>query len=263
MTTTTAKDFTFKFLTTIKRQSDKFEGGPFLFHGVYASGKTHLLGDAIAVEKEHGPVIFANVIGEDGQNSAASLANIPERCRVDVANYDAAMELADYAQHIQARLLVVDSLPLLYDLVIAKVTGGKRPPIMSKENNEWTTIHIHMERLMTALRRSAYIVIFSSPSDLGLDLVKEQESIVKSRSMIVPNMRGKYITECVKWFDFVGYLKGDLKNGEMKREVHFAKSDKWLTRQRLPKEITEPIAIPKQGGGWQSILDAINKSYSK
>lgn len=259
--TTPAQEFKFKFLECMGKKPDVYDGGPILVHGVYASGKTHLVGDAIQVEQAHGPVVFANIIGEDGEESAKVIKSLPEKCRVDIKSHDAAEELAAYCEHIKARLLCVDSLPLLYDLVIAKKTGGTRPPLMTKENNEWTQIHQWMESLMTKLRRCAHIVLFTSPSDLGLDLVKEQESTIKSRSMIVPDMRGKYATACVKWFNLVGYLKADLKQGNMVREFHLAKSDKWLTRQRLPNEITVPIPVPSQGGGWTNIMEAVRKSY--
>lgn len=259
---TLAHGFKAKFLKTIDKSPRLIDGGCIGIHGVFGSGKTHLVGEAIKVEKEHGEVIFANIVGEDGEGSAKELSVIPKEYRIDVDQYEAALELADYAKHVKARLLCIDSLPLLYELAIKKKTGGKRPPLMTKENNEWTEIHIKMEELMTVIRRSADFVVIASPSDLGIDLIKEGESAIKtSKSMVVPDMKGKYATGCAKWFDLLAYLKADLKNGNMIRELHVAKSDRWLTRQRLPVEITEPIAIPHGGGGWTALMEAIYKSY--
>ena len=260
---TLAQGFKASFLEIIEETPDLRNGGCIGIHGVYGSGKTHFLGEALKVEKERGPVIYANVVGEDGQGSASEFANIPKEYRIDLNKYEAGLELADYAKHVKAQLVCIDSLPLLYELAVKKKTGGKRPPLMTKETNEWTEIHILMESLMTPLRRCAKYVVFASPSDLGIDLVKDGETTIKNtKSMVVPDMRGKYATACTKWFDLLAYLKADLKQGNMIRELHVAKSDRWLTRQRLPREITAPIAIPQGGGGWESLMKAIHESYS-
>lgn len=253
-----------KFLKSIGCTSGKYPGGPILIHGIYASGKTHFLGDAIHTANQEGEVIFANTRGEDGMASSAYIDLLPESQRLEVDRYEAAQELAQYCESKKIHMLALDSLSVLYDLVIKKKTGGTRVPSRGKgEENEWSQIHLWMEDLMHNLRRCAHHVVMVAPSQLGVDLVKDNESMISTPLKIMPELPGKYGAggQCAKWFNLVGYLKlEDRKNSEVKRQLHLALSDRWLTRQRLPRQITQPIDIGETGG-WAALMAAVAKSY--
>lgn len=261
----------FKFMQELNIEQEGFDSGAILIQGVYTSGKTRLIADALNFEKQYGKVVFANVKGEDGYASGRSIIQqLKGGYAFDIDSYNGFMELADYCTSIDCRLLAVDSLPLAYKMgAMNKVTGGTRVPMCTREKNEWTEIHMHMENIMWKLKRSTKYLLFVSPSTIATDLVKDQEESARKKAsdyMITPDLPGKYATDCVKWFEFCGYLKSDLArqglDKVMKRHVHFEKSDKWLTRQRGDKNmIVDPVEIPEGEGGWANIMDAIKKAY--
>ena len=254
----------FKYLKSMKKIEKSYSGGPVLVHGVYSAGKTHFAGSAIEYEKQYGEVLFANVRGEDGATSAMPLIDLPENSILEIDSWDAGMELARYTKDKKARLLVVDSLTELYETTIRRKTLGKRMPELGSGRggeNEWSTIHLWMEDVMDALRWAAHHVLFVTPSAPGVDLVKDMETMMKSKSKIYPDLRGKFKTECLKWFNIVGYLKADQKGEVIERQLHVAPSEKWATRQRLPNEIQLAITIPDGGGGWSNLMETIDQSY--
>lgn len=254
----------FKFLKSIGRPHGEYPGGPILIHGVYASGKTHFLGDALRSASQHGEVIFANVCGEDGMDSSAHIGLLPDTQRLEIDRVEAAEELAAYCTEKKVYMLAVDSLSVLYDIVIKKKTLGRRVPSRGRgEDNEWSLIHLWMEELMHKLRRCAHHVVMTAPSQLGVDLVKDNESLIATPMKIMPEMPGKYGAggQCAKWFNLVGYLSlDDRKKSEVKRQLHFESTDRFLTRQRLPRELTEPLDIGETGG-WDVLMAAVAKSY--
>jgi len=218
----------------------------FLIHGVYGSGKTHLVGDCLKHEREFGPVKFINVRGEDGELSlaGAKLGEIGE----EVETVKDLEEVLGELREAPIRALGIDSFKALVRLVMEEVHGGRMP-----EKSDYVPIHWVMERIAMSLRGTATYVMAVCPSDKSVHHVTE-------RTSVTPDLPGREAVGSSGWFDFVGYLTAEVVGVRVKREVSFAPSLTVATRARLPRQLIQPIPIPDGGGGWVNILKGINQA---
>src|SRR6266446_6736108 len=218
-----------------------------LVHGGYSSGKTHLVGDMLRYEMQHGPVKFLNVKGEDGTLSIASMG-LGESGETVETLQDYKDALND-ARKANLRALGVDSFKALVKIVtFAKI--GDRPPA----KDDYTGIHYEMAELATSLRSVAPVVLCVCPSGKSVNQLD-------GRTYITPDLPGREAAGAAGWFDFLGYLSAETLGADnVKRRVTFAPNTNVITRQRLPKQLTSDITIPNGGGGWEAIYKALQNS---
>lgn len=223
-----------------------------LFHGQYGHGKTDLLGDALRTEKEFGEVLFVNVKGEDGYMTVSNMGLGDSG--VEMESYKEFDELTDYLIAHPLRAMAVDSLkPIVQKAVYGKVLGDG---VVPSKSEHWTQIHFAMESLCTRLRRCAKYVLCACPSDKSVNAIDGQ-------TYITPDLPGRQAVGSAGWFDMVGFIKAETTGPKtVNRTVLFAPSPTVVTRQRLPKQIIEPIKLPQGPGGWKAIKAEIEKSLS-
>jgi len=227
-----------------------------LIHGGYAAGKTHLMADFLKYYSQFGKVRFLNVIGEDGYMSAQTfgLGDIGET--VDKYS-DMEAALADYKKD-GILALGVDSMKPASRLAMTHVLGtDSRMPSVGGNTNEWGAVHFAMENLTSKMRAVCPWVMCVCPSDKSVNQLD-------GKTYITPDLPGREAAGSAGWFDFVGYLWADVVGaGKVTRKIRFAPNTTILTRQRLPRPITQDITIPEGGGGWKEVLAAINTTLKE
>jgi hypothetical protein len=220
-----------------------------MVHGIRASGKTYLIGDMLAHERQHGPVCFVNMAGEDGAASVRSfgLGEIGET----LETYDDFKAFCrDYAGK-KLRAVGLDSISVLGKAVMKSVIGADRLPRITKESNEWGEFHREMDTAMTLLRNTAERVLAVCPSDRSVDAVTQ-------RTYISPDLPGRQAVGSAGWFDFVAYLQADVVGpATVSRKLIIAPNSTIVVRQRLAKQIVKDIVLPNGPGGWKIIVDTI------
>lgn len=221
-----------------------------LWHGNYGHGKTYSIGDALRTEREHGPVGYLNISGEDGYLSIAGmgLGSVAETVEnlTDFESY-----LAEHRKQ-PLRALGVDSLKALVRMVMEGANHGKMP-----EKTDYIYIHWTMERLVLQLRQAAAYVICACPSDKSVDQLS-------GRTYITPDLPGREAVASAGWFNFVGFISADvLGPGRVMRKLFLAPSLSVATRQQLPSPILHDIVLPEGGGGWTNFKTAVKESLAK
>lgn len=223
-----------------------------LVHGGYGHGKTDLAGDLLRTEKEHGDVLFVNVLGEDGQMTLANhgLGEVG----VTVEEYKDFVGLTDELMKKPIQAIAVDSFkPLAQKLVYGAVCGAGKLPSGSEH---WQQIHFKMEEITLRLRRCAKYVICTCPSDKSVNQLD-------GNTYITPDLPGREAVGSAGWFDLVGFIKADtIGPDKVKRVLKLAPSSTIVTRQRLPKQITKDIELPNGSGGWSVIKAALQASLT-
>ena len=223
-----------------------------LVHGGRASGKTHLIGDLLASEKEHGKICFINMVGEDGASSAKSfhLGDVGE----DHESYDDFKAFCKEHAGKKLQAVGLDSLSILGRWVMRATVGGDRLPRVSKDGgNEWGEFHREMDNAMVLLRSTAKYVMAVCPSDRSVDNVTQ-------RTYITPDLPGRQAVGSAGWFDFVGYLSAEvLSPGNVSRKLMLAPNSSIVVRQRLARQIVSDIVLPDGPGSWKSIKNIITE----
>jgi hypothetical protein len=226
---------------------DKFN---LLLHGDYAAGKTHLLADFLATEREHGPIHFWNLAGEDGYLTMSSfgLGKIGET----LETYQDVDEAINEATKTPYHALAIDGLKSLAEMVIVNEVGSDRMPTINRGGgdagsgkNEWSEVNWAATRLYRRLRHCADIVFATVNSD------KNPNPLMDAKKLwIGPDLPGKQARDIGPW-DLVGYLRADpLGPGRLRRVITFTPNNEVVVRQRLPKAILTPIILPEGAGGW-------------
>lgn len=238
-----------KFSLDLKTSS--LEKTIMLIHGGYAAGKTHLVADFLKYYSSTGPVKFINVTGEDGYLSAQTfgLGEIGET----VETYDELVAVLNDCKKDKVQAIGLDSMKAASRLAMAKVVGSAdRMPSVGGNGNEWGSVHFAMENLTNRLRNAAPYVLCVCPSDKSVNQLD-------GKTYITPDLPGREAAGSAGWFDFVGFLSTDITSGgKVVRKVRFTPNNSILTRQRLPRPITQDIDIPDGEGGWLRILNQIN-----
>ena len=232
----------------------ELDGYTMLIHGGRAAGKTHLVGDFLRTESANGPVRFINIAGEDGNLTlrGMGLGECGEHIESYQDFYDAITEYSKTKIHAVG----VDSLHALSRWVMRKVTGSDRlPEIKQQGGNEWGELHHLMYNLMMMLRRSGKYVMCTCPSDRSVEQLS-------GKTYITPDLPGREAAGSAGWFDMVYYLSADaIGPGKVQRTITCVPNSNIIVRQRLPKQITEPIKLPDGAGGWKTIKDIVDKSW--
>lgn len=220
-----------------------------LVHGIRAAGKTHLIGDMLATEREHGPVCFINMVGEDGAASAKSfnLGEIGENHE----SYDDFKSFCKEYSGKKLRAVGLDSVSVLSRWVMRSVIGADRLPRVTKESNEWGEFHREMDNAMALFRNTAQRVLAVCPSDRSADAVTQ-------KTYISPDLSGRQAVGSAGWFDFVAYLQADVEGpGRVSRRLIIAPNSTIVVRQRIKKQISNDIILPDGPGGWKKITNTI------
>jgi hypothetical protein len=224
----------------------------YLVHGQYGHGKTDFVGDMLATEKASGPVVFVNVKGEDGTMTLANkgLGDTGETLETYADFIDFTNELMK--KPVQA--LAVDSLkPLVQLAVYGTVCGeGKLP----SGSDHWQQIHFKTEELLKRLRRCAKYVGCVCPSDKSVNQLD-------GKTYITPDLPGRQAVGSAGWFDLVVFIKAETNGpNKVKRTLVMAPSVTTVTRQRLPKVITEDLVLPDGPGGWAVLKKRIEQALA-
>jgi hypothetical protein len=225
---------------------------------MYAAGKTHLVGDMLRTEREHGPVLYVNIAGEDGYLTISRMGL--GEVGVTVETYDDLMTLIQEAAKTPYRAIGVDSLHALAQLAKDKVTGGNREPLIPSGDqlrrgakNEWPDVHRNMLNAVRGLRRLGDRILVTCAIDKAADPLDLSGSMRLTR--IAPDLPGKEATMATGWFDFVGVLSVQAHTPtDAYRVLDFRPDGVVQVRQRLPRPITDVIKIPTGGGAWAAIL---------
>ena len=228
-----------------------------LFHGYYGSGKTHLMGTALRALTQNGRGLLIVVQGEPSLSTIQGL-DIPDLEVVVLESYnDVELVAKEYAE---AKLSVVgiDSITLLSDLAIDKVTGGKRAPGQKDAGGgnhdgraEWGQVKSYFRVAVKQLQRLAPFCFAVCPSS-------KTENELTGAVSIAPDLPGKQAIGIVGMWDYVAYVDYvPLTPTKVQRRAHFEPMGSTATRCNLPRPITKPIAIPEGGGGWQAIAKEI------
>lgn len=243
-----------------------WDGGSILIHSPWGNGKTHLLGDFLRYNQQFGKVAYVNFRGEDGYDTVQKMGL--GKVRVDMGSYDEWRAFLDWAEKKEYQAIGYDSYYAAYNLAIEKKTGGaERAPITGDfKTNEWPDIHTWMRYGLIQSNRIAKYVMWVCPTDTGKDTMAEIASGVETKAQkLYPDLPGKGSAASVAFFKLVGYLFAtNTKEKGVIRRVDFRTSDRYVTRQRMPKPgITSLIDIPQDGGGWKNILDAVQAVYAQ
>ena len=220
-----------------------------LVHGTRSAGKSYLIGDMLATEKEYGKIVYVNMVGEDGASSAKSfgLGEVGE----DHESYDDFKAFCKEYSGKKLQAVGLDSLPVLGRWVMRAVVGADRLPRVTKDSNEWGEFHREMDNAMVLLRSTAKYVMAVSPSDRSVDNVTQ-------RTYITPDLPGRQAVGSAGWFDFVGYLAAEvISPGQVERKLVVAPNGTIVVRQRLAKAITNDIILPNGPGSWKKIKSTI------
>ena len=231
----------------------QFEGGTFLLHGPYGSGKTHLIGDMLHTEAEQGPVRLINMKGEDGFLSIKPeiITEAEGETVADLDDLNAA--LAD-AKKAGVRAIGIDGFHRLYSFVYKKVLGADRTPSIGGTRNEWGDCHKVAGDLMDMLRYYAPIVVVSSASDKSLDQLRGE-------THTTPNFPGQMAAGVGGRFDFVFYLESEVIGpSKIRRKLITAPVSKMVVRYRLPRPLPPSIELTDGSGGWALVVNAINQA---
>jgi len=210
-------------------------------------------------EREFGKVHFANIKGEEGEGSIRNLGL--GSIVYDIDCWQTWLEYLSFCEGEKPRAIALDSQKALYDLVIDDRCPGRRPVGGEGDKNEWTEIHMEMNKAMTRFRHCADVILAVSIADMSKNMFKETETGGKLKPQLTPDLSGKMAYNCAGWYDLVGFLMADTTVSGVNRTVSFQQSSRWLARQRVPNEITEDIVIPHGAGGWKAIRDALDKAY--
>jgi hypothetical protein len=230
----------------------ELDGYSLLVHGNRAAGKTHLMGDFLKTESANGPIRFINVVGEDGELTlkGMGLGDVGEH----IDSLDDFLAAIKEYEGLKLQALGVDSLFALSRWIMRKVTGSDRLPEIRKESNEWGDLHHKSYNTAMAVRRAAKIVMCTCPSDKSVDQIS-------GKTFITPDLPGRQASGSAGWFDFVGFIDTVSTSSGVERTFNMAPNNQTIVRQRLPKQITEPIKLPQGPGGWLAIKTAIEKGW--
>lgn len=231
----------------------ELNGYMILIHGGRAAGKTYLAGDFLKEESQYGPVRFINVAGEDGQLTlrGMGLGDIGET----IESYADFVEAIKEYQAAKVHAVAVDTVHALSRWIMQKVTGSDRLPEIKRESNEWGELHHLSYNVHMNLRRCAKMVFCTCPSDKSVEQLS-------GKTFITPDLPGRQAAGSAGWYDFVGYLEAtSISPTEVQRKLIMTPNSSIIVRQRLPKQITEPIKLPNGSGGWKVIKQAIESSW--
>lgn len=225
-----------------------------MVHGIRAAGKTFLIGDMLAFEREYGKVCFVNMAGEDGAASAKSFG-LGEVGETHESYDDFKAFCKEYAGK-KLRAVGLDSVSVLGRWVMRSVIGADRLPRITKESNEWGEFHREMDNAMALLRNTAQRILAVCPSDRSVDAVTQ-------RTYISPDLPGRQAVGSAGWFDFVAYLQADVVGpGRVSRKFIIAPNSTIVVRQRLARQIASDLDLPTGPGSWKLITDTIT-SHTK
>ena len=226
--------------------------------GLYATGKTHLLGDMLRHESASGPVRFCNSEGEDGWMtiSGMGLGEIGETVQTfkDMQDY-----IADCRKE-KVHALAVDSLRPMFNAVFMEVVGDQRLPDPKLDGDRskalWGMAAFKMEQFLRLMRTAANSVVASVPS--------AKTDVEGGGKTIAPDLYGRMAQASIGCFDFAGYLTARMLGpGKVERKISFAPRVDVLNRQRLVRPVTQDILIPDSGGGWEAIKAAFQRGMAK
>ena len=229
-----------------------------LVHGIANSGKTYLLGDFLKYESQFGKVAFIDVLGEGGALSLADLGlSAAGHKGYRVSTRKELMDLLDWLSTQELRALAFDSLKAFVRLVIAERVGSDRMPEVKRnsEENEWGDIHFRMERTVGGrLNAAAPWIMAACLSDKSIEQIS-------GKTYVTPDLPGREAAGCISWFDLAGYIKAE-KTVSVERTFMVTPNNTILTRQRLPRPITEDIKLPVGPGGWATIRSRIDEAMA-
>ena len=228
-----------------------------LLYGAPNVGKTRLLGDAIfhMSSNPDAKIKFINMSGEDGYMSVSGY-DIPDGVAETIET------LADLTEIINEGpydLLCLDSLAIVSKLCVAAVTKGVRVPLMTKEKNQWSEIHLIFETLLRRLLSSSTFFLTTTHAQM-------HEDPITGETRISPEFEGAKQTLIVKkMFDMIAYLTASTNaKGVVDRRIlvkPMAKGTKdapgVVTKQRLTRTITEDIAVPEGDGVFEKFITII------
>lgn len=225
--------------------------GRFLFHGNYNTGKTYLCASAL---KHIGAPALYVVIGDEPVLDTLRAVGVTD---VDVAR------LTDYTdidlvmkQYGGYKALAIDSLPMLVDLCVTKLTKGTRAPGADKGTDgraEWGQIKYFFYRALTELFKLAPFTFAISASD-------KKENELTNAVEIIPALVGDLSQRIGGRFPYVGYIDLTTINATtVQRRLHFEPIIGTLTRCNVRVPFSKPLMLSNGPDVWQEVLKALEE----
>lgn len=230
-----------------------------LIHGDYSVGKTHFLGSALKSLTAGGPGLLIVTQGEPCLSTIQGVG-IPDLAVVVLESYADADEVVREYAGKGLRVVGLDSLLILSDMTIEKVTGGQRGPGQKDDKGrtydgrqEWSTVKNDYRRAVKQLQRLAPFFLAVCPSS-------KSENELTGQTSISPDLPGKTAIGIVGMFDFCAYLDyTPLSPTKVQRRLHLEPMGSIATRCNLPRAITKPILLPEGIGGWELFEAEVKK----
>lgn len=231
-----------------------------LVGGVYNTGKTHLGGDMLVHEREHGPVRFINATGEDGYQTVAGMGL--GQIRDDVKSYQDCLEATAECRRLGMQAVFVDGARTIFNFILTSLVGEERLPDAQsptkggdgdRARSLWAQARFQMEQFLISLHTSAKIVLVSC-------MVQEERDESTGQKRWTPDIYGKMGDAIPGAFDFSGLL--EVKAG-MRRDLSFQYRADARTRQRLPYPLKEAIQLVNGPGSWAKIKAALEGGLPK
>ena len=233
------------------------EGFSLMSYGPSNVGKTHLMADMLREEAKNGNIRYVNTVGEDGDSSVGGM--FTTEVGENIENMSDLKEFLGAHRKKPLRAIGLDSVRLVTNFALYAIIGEVRMPSAAKDGEKsksyWGQLRFDLEDIFIRLKQAAHYIIATCPAD---------KDGAADGGMTTPDLFGKLARGSAHWFDFVGHMRAEiLGKGQIERTLSLAPSASFVTKQRLPELILEPIKIPHGQGGWLVVKNTIERRASK
>ncbi len=233
--------------------------GAILVHGLPNTGKTHLCGAALAIEKAFGLCAYLHVQGEPSLETIR--AHDVEG--VEIYTVEALEDIAAWAKENEKakkryHFIALDSLAALAELSEEKETGGKHAPGNGAGDGrkEWGNIKYGFKNALTLILRSATLCLMTCPS--ALTTVEEGGSKV-----IAPDLIGKDSYRILFRCSFAGYMSlQTINNTTVNRSISFEPRVDALTRCNAKRAIAKSLPLPSTANSWSLVKNLLTTALT-
>lgn len=227
--------------------------GRFLFHGNYNTGKSYLCASAL---KNIGQPTLYVMIGDEPVLDTLRAVGATETEIVRITSYDDVMELMKQTKLGSYNALAIDSLPMLVDIAMNKITDGTRTPGTGRGNDgraEWGQIKYFFYRALSELFKLAPFTFAVSASD-------KKENELNGQTEVIPALIGDLSQRIGGRFPYVGYIDlTTMSATQVQRRLHFEPMIGTLTRCNVKQPFTKPLPLENGPSVWCNILKSIEE----
>ena len=217
--------------------------GSLLIHALNNVGKSHILGSALALEKQAGPCLYAGMLGEPN----ATLGQF-ELKDVEAVEFETVEDIVTFTAKAKPyQCIAIDSLQRLSEMASNKVTGGAYV-VGAKEDHgrDWAKLKYEFFKPLMLLAAKCTLLLAVCPSNLHENAITKQQRVVPD----VPGVSEKVVGR----FNFTGYLEAVvLGPTQISRQLHFQPRPDVVTRWNAPGKVEKPLPLPVGLSTWEII----------